>query len=150
MEGRAVNLPSVYDVLRNVSRTAIDQPVRLFPNISVMLRGFHIASPPQFNSKAVASSVSSLHATGRTLPCNKKSLQVGGGPSPPIQRKIKPGPFDPGLHSTYCSDCLQLAVTLLDHHEGVEGIFGELHPEIALALEGDLIVIDLLEIRIDG
>ena len=67
----------VYYLLRNVSRTAIDQPVRLFLNNSVMLSGFRIASPPQLNSKAVAISVSLFNGTDRTVPLNKETLEVG-------------------------------------------------------------------------
>ncbi|OCJ43185.1 hypothetical protein A6U92_20410 [Agrobacterium rubi] len=49
---RELYLPVIY--LKNESRTVIDQPVRLFLTINVMLSGFRIASPPQLNSKAVA------------------------------------------------------------------------------------------------
>jgi len=46
-------LPFIY-FLKNVNRTVIDQPVRFFFTINVMLSGLRITSPPQLNSKAFA------------------------------------------------------------------------------------------------
>ncbi|CUX58977.1 conserved hypothetical protein [Agrobacterium deltaense Zutra 3/1] len=43
-------LPFAY-LLRKLNRTETDQPVRFFLNQSVMLSGFHIASPPQLRAR---------------------------------------------------------------------------------------------------
>src|SRR6218665_2393226 len=70
--------------------------------------------------------------------------------SPALFKAIKnPAPHGTGfLVFRLDASGLEPAGALLDHHERVERVFGKLHPQIGIALQRLLAVVELLEVGV--